>query len=419
MKTAEELVNDLQNAKTEKEVNEITSKLDNLEKAEREGSVNKVNKIENKKTDNYSNVFYKKITNKKLNKDEENLINKVIENNDNDFEVSEGGIIAPYKFTAMLLGNKGMTNFDTTGSTSGEVADTETDWSTLEVVVEEYGFFGAIKKTLLPKLVKMVFYDGVVSGEAGVYLEDECMDSEVNAFSEKVLEYFSIGKYVEMSQLLKVVSQNQFERFFYEEIVENVKGKLGRLVTMGTGGKLGESGRVTPSGIITETINTANPDTIVDYVSVSGITQETLEKAEAKLLKMETNAKWYCNKMTLLNVKSLKDGIGHKLYQTYENGNLVVEGREMIKDISIPDGIILLCDASRVYAMNFMQGLTLEFDKDIRCQKNQISAYTIADGGVIRPKEVVLIKPDDFVLSPEVAKRNLSLNLTENKKNKK
>lgn len=402
-------------------INEEISRIKNeIEKEKMKSELAKVTndggleKIETQTTLNFEDVFLKYASNEQLTADEENLIIKQSEETDrifNETKINKNGdkrrLIIPPKLTAQILNDKksfmNVQNMETT-KTFPQGVNQSIDWGLMSISKDAYAFLDDTKKTYVPGLLKLPFYKGVKKNEASVLTEDETMDSEENDFDAKYIEYFEIGKAVDYSTLLQATTGMDFARFFVEEMQENVRGKLARLSTRGKGGIPGTSGRETPYGIITD-IEENHIDKIIEYDGELSV--DVFLEAEKKLTKGDSGASWYANKSTITDVKAVTDATGRPLFtDNYStNNNMTPLGKELKEDSSIPDDYVILADAVNAYRWNFIKGIVVEFDKDIKARKNSITVYLIGDGAMVDENRAVLIRPVGKTITSESKKR--------------
>lgn len=391
----EKTMNDIKNGKDGFKINE---NIENIEKA------------------SYEEVFIKFMSNEKLTADEEKIIEQkaqatnemvsktnIIQNQ--LMKSSTTRIVAPINITASILNDKRQLSKMHTTATLPLGKET-TSYEMMAIPKEQYAFFDDVNKSYISGLLKLPYYKGVLTNEASVLLENECMESSTNDIGMRMLEYFPIGMYTEYSEQLKAVSGYDFVSLFTEEQQENVRGKLARLTTRGVGGALGTSERVTPYGILVD-LETNYKDTNVIEVDGTTITADGLKQAKKLLKKGWGMASWYANKETISDIEDLENATGDALFKENfrNNGNATPYGRMLKEDNSIPDGYVLLADAYHTYRWNFSGGLIVETDKDIKCQKNEMSTYVIGDGGMVDSNYAVLVKLKNVAITAEPKKR--------------
>lgn len=247
-------------------------------------------------------------------------------------------------------------------------------------------FFGDARKFDVKGILTLPKHVRIVSGDAKFENEKELKVEQDNEFTSITLGAKEISKLIEFSFQLEAMSIPAFLDFLRKEIVDRVSSVIGESVFTGAGDATGFEGIVTALAGTDQTLNyTAGS---LGYSDVTGAMAKISSKSIA-------GASIYANSTTVwTELANMLDGNGRPYFVNDvigDNGVGRLFGRVVKVDDGAPDGVIVIANAQKAYAVNTAAPMTVQSDKDLKARTNQWLAYTLMDGAVIDETAAVVL----------------------------
>lgn len=246
-------------------------------------------------------------------------------------------------------------------------------------------FFGDVRKFNVKGVLTLPKHVRIVSGDAKFENEKDEKVAQDNEFATVTLGAKEISKLIEVSFQLEAMSIPAFIQFLRKEIVDRVSTVIGEAVFTG------EGGAASFEGIVTALADT--PQTMT--YTAGGLTYKNLTSALASIdSKALSGVAIYANSTTVWNeIANLVDGNGRPYFVADVIGGGVgrIFGHVVKVDDGAPTGAIVIANASRAYAVNTNESLSVQSDKDLKRRVNQYLAYTLMDGAVTDEKAAVVL----------------------------
>lgn len=247
-------------------------------------------------------------------------------------------------------------------------------------------FFGDVRKFNVKGVLTLPKHKAIVSGDAQFQDEKVLKEAQDNEFVNITLGAKEISKLIEFSFQLQAMSIPAFLQFLRKEIVDRVGAVIGESVFVGDGSALQFQGIVPALAGTPQTIEyTADA---LDYKDITKAFGQISSKSIG-------GAAIYANTSTVWNtLANMLDGNGRPYFigdVIGDNGVGRMFGKVVKVDDGAPDGVILIANASRAYAVNTNESLSVRTDVDLKARTNQWLAYTLMDGNVTDETAAVVL----------------------------
>lgn len=246
-------------------------------------------------------------------------------------------------------------------------------------------FFGDARKFTVKGVLTLPKHTAITAGDAKFEDEKDEKVAQKNTFVNITLGAKEVSKLIEVSFQLEAMSIPAFIQFLRKEIVDRVSSIVGEAVFTGAGDAESFEGIVTGLAGTAQTVTyTAGA---LSYKDMTG----ALAKVDSKAL---NGAAIYANSTTVWNeIANLLDANGRPYFVADVIGGGVgrIFGHVVKVDDGAPTGTIVIANASRAYAVNTNQSLSVQSDKDLKRRVNQYLAYALMDGAVTDEKAAVVL----------------------------
>lgn len=315
----------------------------------------------------YENVWAKKMMNKQMEKDEQQLFNAF---------------------------NPDFQNAYTHDATNTEILIPETVaagiWKRAE---ENYPLFADARKYNVRGKFTIKKHASIDAGDAAWYAEGTDTADEQNTFAELTLDGFELAKSVTVTWKLQSMAVEEFIPFIIEELGDRMGVALGTAASQGSG--TGE-----PRGVETALLAESGTPQVVTY-DPEATTPEPLEythltKAMALVHSSYLNgAAIYASNSTIWNqLANLLDNDGRPLFIPDVTGGGVgrMFGLVVKPDAGISDGSILIGNANRGLVFNTNEPVSVMSETHVKARTTDYAAYAVVDGDVLDEKAFALIQ---------------------------
>ncbi|GEM04101.1 hypothetical protein HMI01_10890 [Halolactibacillus miurensis] len=319
------------------------------------------------KEQKYENVWAKKMMNKQLEKDEQELFNSF---------------------------NPDYQNAYTHDTTNTEILIPETVaagiWKRAE---ENYPLFADARKYNVRGKFTIKKHASIDAGDAAWYTEGTDTADEQNTFAELTLDGHELAKSVTVTWKLQAMAVEEFIPFIIEELGDRMGVALGTAASQGTGTN-------EPRGVETALLAEAGTPQVVTYdpeaVEPEPLTYEHLTQAMSLIHSSYLNgASIYANNATIWNqLANLKDDNGRPLFIPDVTGGGVgrMFGLTVKPDAGISDGSIVIGNANRGLVFNTNEPVSVLSEKEVKKRTTVYAAYAVVDGDVLDEKAFALIQ---------------------------
>jgi len=257
------------------------------------------------------------------------------------------------------------------------------------LVGEQYPFFGDVRKLQIKGNVSLNKHKAIKSGDAKAYKEKEATEVEENDFVKITLAGVEVAKLIEVSFKIENMSIEAFMTYLKQELVDRIGKLVGEMVFTGVRAN-GEF-----EGVI-KVLNDAQQT--VKYTKGADITFKDVTSAMAKVKSAHaTGAAIYVSNETLwTQLVNIVDGVGRPLFVSDVTSGGVgrMFGRVVKVDGGVPEGVVVIANAAKGYAVNTNKGLSVETDKDLKNRTTQFLGHAIMDGAVTDETAMVAIIPE-------------------------
>ncbi|MDD9148153.1 phage major capsid protein [Sporolactobacillus sp. CQH2019] len=325
----------------------------------------------------YKVAFYKKLTNRSMNADEENIykaknIQPQIGQPQNAFthDTSNTGILIPETVATAI-------------------------WKRAEEAYPLYADaqkFGVSGKFSIPK------HTGIAAGDAKWYDEPTPTEDEQNTFGTFDLDGRELSKAATVSWKLKSMAMDAFLPFLQNELGDRCGVALGYAAAQGKGSTATPP---EPRGVETALIAQAGTPQIVTYdpdnaTTPVPLTYDMLVQAVAKLHSSYANsASIYANNATIWNqLATLKDNTGRPLFipDVTSGGVGRIFGMTVKPDAGLSAGNILFGATRQGLIFNVNEALSLVTEDHAKERTTDYVVYGVVDGDVIDEQAFALIR---------------------------
>lgn len=259
----------------------------------------------------------------------------------------------------------------------------------MEMVSEQYPFYGSIRKLNVAGILKFRKHTGITQGDAAFVAEGTAAEDEKNTFAEIQLNGFELAKLVRVSFKLDAMSIQEFLPFIQKEIADRIGVTLGTKVFTGTG--TGE-----PKGLITELKAEATTPQIVEYTKGSVPTYENLTQLMTKVHPTYVSgAKIYANNNTIwLKLANIVDGENRPVFipDATSSGVGRLFGYTVVMDGGLSDGQILFANGEAGMVQNTNEALSIQSQKDLTSRETIYLGYMVTDWAVLDNKAFGLLE---------------------------
>lgn len=335
--------------------NKQPEEVENLEKVE------EVKDVKDVAGSNYEEVFAKIMLDRDLNANDKQIFEKV-NNAAYTHEVKTQGILIPETTVAGIM----------------------------EMVSEQYPFYGSIRKLNVTGILKFKKHTGITQGDASFVAESTAAEDEKNTFAEVQLNGFELAKLVRVSFKLDAMSISEFLPFIQKEIADRIGVALGTKVFTGTG--TGE-----PKGLLTELKAEASTPQIVEYDAATIPTYTNLTQLMTKVHPTYVSgAKIYANNNTIwLKLANIVDGENRPVFipDATSGGVGRLFGYTVVMDGGLADGEILFANGEAGMVQNTNEPLSIQSQKDLTSRETIYLGYMITDWAVLDTKAFGLLEP--------------------------
>lgn len=260
----------------------------------------------------------------------------------------------------------------------------------LEMVSEQYPFYGSIRKLNVTGIIKFKKHTGITQGDASFVAEGTPAEDEKNTFAEVQLNGYEVAKLVRVSFKLDAMSISEFLPFIQKEIADRIGVALGTKVFTGTG--LGE-----PKGLLTELKGETDTPQVVEYDGAAVPTYEDLTKLMTKVHPTYVSgAKIYANNNTIwLKLANIVDGENRPVFipDATSGGVGRLFGYTVEMDGGLTDGEILFANGEAGMVQNTNEPLSIQSQKDLTSRETIYLGYMITDWAVLDNKAFGLLEP--------------------------
>lgn len=259
----------------------------------------------------------------------------------------------------------------------------------MEMVSEQYPFYGSIRKLNVAGILKFRKHTGIAQGDASFVAEGTPAEDEKNTFTEIQLNGFELAKLVRVSFKLDAMSIQEFLPFIQKEIADRIGVTLGTKVFTGTG--TGE-----PKGLITELKAEASTPQILEYTKNTVPTYENLTQLMTKVHPTYVSgAKIYANNNTIwLKLANIVDGENRPVFipDATSGGVGRLFGYTVVMDGGLSDGQILFANGEAGMVQNTNEALSIQSQKDLTSRETIYLGYMITDWAVLDNKAFGLLE---------------------------
>lgn len=259
----------------------------------------------------------------------------------------------------------------------------------MEMVSEQYPFYGSIRKLNVAGILKFRKHTGITQGDASFVAEGTAVEDEKNTFVEIQLNGFELAKLVRVSFKLDAMSIQEFLPFIQKEIADRIGVTLGTKVFTGTG--TGE-----PKGLITELKAEDSTPQIVKYTEGTVPTYENLTQLMTKVHPTYVSgAKIYANNNTIwLKLANIVDGENRPVFipDATSGGVGRLFGYTVAMDGGLSDGQILFANGEAGMVQNTNEALSIQSQKDLTSRETIYLGYMITDWAVLDNKAFGLLE---------------------------
>lgn len=284
----------------------------------------------------------------------------------------------------------------TTGNTGIVIPQTVVDGIWKEVG-ETYPLWADVRKLYVGGNLSMI--KGETSTDAGWYEEEEATEDGKETFGMLNLTGCELSRSITVSWKLKTMAIEAFIPYIQSRLAEKMGAALGYGVASGKG-KPGESDtfKPEPKGTITALKSEENTPQVITYGHEDPLTYDkftiALSKIKSGYLK---GASIYADNVTIWSkIANIKDAMGRPYFVADVTAGGVgrILGLTVKEDDSIPEGSILIGNASKGYLANINQAVTLDSEDHKKKRETDYIAYGIVDGDVVTSKAFALIEPE-------------------------
>lgn len=257
------------------------------------------------------------------------------------------------------------------------------------LVGEQYPFFGDARKLEIKGNVILPKHKAIKSGDAKAYGEKVPTEVEENDFVKITLAGVEVAKLIEVSFKIENMSVEAFMTYLKQELVDRIGKLVGEMVFTGVRANGQFEGAI-------KVLDDAQQS--VKYTSGSSITLKEMTSAMAKVKSAHaTGAAIYVSNETLwTQLVNIVDGVGRPLFVSDVTSGGVgrMFGRVVKVDGGVPEGVVVIANAAKGYAVNTNKGLSVETDKDLKNRTTQFLGHAIMDGAVTDETAMVVILPE-------------------------
>lgn len=330
-------------------------------KPEEVANLTKVEEVKDVATPKYEEVFAKIMLDRDLSAGDKQVFEKV-NNAAYTHEVKTQGILIPETTVAGIM----------------------------EMVSEQYPFYGSIRKLNVTGILKFKKHTGITQGDASFVAEGTPAEDEKNTFGEVQLNGFELAKLVRVSFKLDAMSIQEFLPFIQKEIADRIGVALGTKVFTGTG--TGE-----PKGLLTELKAEASTPQVVEYDAATVPTYANLTQLMTKVHPTYVSgAKIYANNNTIwLKLANIVDGENRPVFipDATSGGVGRLFGYTVVMDGGLADGEILFANGEAGMVQNTNEPLSIQSQKDLTSRETIYLGYMITDWAVLDTKAFGLLEP--------------------------
>lgn len=259
----------------------------------------------------------------------------------------------------------------------------------MEMVSEQYPFYGSIRKLNVAGILKFRKHTGITQGDASFVAEGTAAEDEKNTFVEIQLNGFELAKLVRVSFKLDAMSIQEFLPFIQKEIADRIGVTLGTKVFTGTGTR-------EPKGLITELKAEDSTPQIVKYTKGTVPTYENLTQLMTKVHPTYVSgAKIYANNNTIwLKLANIVDGENRPVFipDATSGGVGRLFGYTVAMDGGLSDGQILFANGEAGMVQNTNEALSIQSQKDLTSRETIYLGYVITDWAVLDNKAFGLLE---------------------------
>ncbi|MDD9149253.1 phage major capsid protein [Sporolactobacillus sp. CQH2019] len=320
----------------------------------------------------YKVAFYKKLTDRSMNADEENIFKARNVRPQNAFthDTSNTGILIPETVASAI-------------------------WKRAEEAYPLYADaqkFGVSGKFSIPK------HTGIAAGDAKWYDEPTPTEDEQNNFGTFNLDGRELSKAATVSWKLKSMAMDAFLPFLQNELGDRCGVALGYAAARGAGSTATPP---EPRGVETALLAQSGTPQIVTYdpdntTTPVPLTYDMLAQAVAKLHSSYTNsASVYANNATIWKqLATLKDNTGRPLFipDVASGGVGRIFGMVVKPDAGLSDGNILFGATRQGLIFNVNEALSLVTEDHAKERTTDYVVYGIVDGDVMDEQAFALIR---------------------------
>ena len=327
-------------------------------KPEEVSNLTRVEEVKDVATPKYEDVFAKVLLDRELTASDKAMFEKV-NNAAYTHEAKSQGILIPETTVAGIM----------------------------EMVGEQYPFYGSIRKLNVTGILKFKKHTGITQGDASFVAEGTPAEDEKNTFAEIQLNGFELAKLVRVSFKLDAMSISEFLPFIQKEIADRIGVALGTKVFTGTGSN-------EPKGLVTELKAESLTPQVVTYTTAP--TYEDLTKLMTKVHpSYASGAKIYANNNTIwLQLANILDGENRPVFipDATSGGVGRIFGYTVVMDGGLADGQILFGNGGAGMVQNTNEPLSIQSQKDLTSRETIYLGYMITDWVVLDNKAFGLLE---------------------------
>lgn len=317
----------------------------------------------------YKTAFYKKLTGRALNADEQNIFRTKNQlRNEFTHTTENTGILIPETVAAGI-------------------------WKRAE---ELYPLYADSRKYAVSGNFTIKRHAGIRTGDANWYEEATPVEDEENAFDEFTLSGRELAKSVTVSWKLKSMAIDAFLPFLQNELGERIGVALGNAAAHGAGPT---ATAPEPFGVETAIFAQAQAPQLINY-KADGTAAEKLSYTKLTQAMAKVHSSYlagssiYANNTTIWNqLANLLDGQGRPLFipDVTSGGVGHILGLTVKADAGVSAGNILFGNASAGLVFNTNEPLRIVSEDHAKQRETDYVAYTVTDGGVFDEQAFALI----------------------------
>lgn len=324
------------------------------------------NEIKNE-ADTYKVAFAKSMLGRELDKQEQEVFNKV---------------------------NREFRNATQTAETHTVVIPETVRAGIWELIGEQHPIFGDIAETKIPGAVTII-QDTEAGTDAEWVDEDEESPEGELKFGKVELTGCELSKTITVSWKLKKMSIDAFLAHIENKLAKKIGNALAKGIISGKG-KPGELDEFSPQarGIITAIEAEASKPQLVEYET--DITYKNMTSAMANIKSgYSKGSSIYANNKTIWNqLANIVDTNGKAIFipDPTSGGVGRIFGLPVKEEDGCDDGVVLIGNPAEGYAVNINEDMTIYNEDHVKARKTDYTGYALVDGDVLTTKAFSLLK---------------------------